>query len=551
MSQSLKIVMAQLNFLVGDIEGNTAKIIAQMQRARDELKGDVVVFPELAITGYPPEDLLLRPGLYPRVQQALDQLAATVHDIDVILGFPWLDDNKKRYNALAHISDHRIITRYYKQCLPNYSVFDEQRYFSAGNTPCITSIKNIPVALSICEDLWTPEVMAQAKAANAQLMISINASPFDLHKRELREEIMAKRAQEGNMPLIYVNTIGGQDELVFDGGSMAVNADGEVQHHAPFYEEILEVVQLSGEKNLKITSARLAPPMSLEARMYNALLLGLRDYIAKNGFNSAVIGLSGGIDSALTLALSVDAIGADHVEALLLPSRYTAELSITGAQEEAEKLGVKHHTISIEPMYQAALQSLATEFGDLPPDVTEENIQARVRGVLLMAVSNKSGAIVISTGNKSEMSVGYCTLYGDMVGGFAVLKDIPKTWVYRLAQYRNSISSVIPQAVIDRPPTAELAANQLDQDTLPPYDILDGILELYIEQDETLENIVAKGYDRATVQKVIRMIDRNEYKRRQAPVGVRVTQKAFGRDRRYPITSGYNKQQRLPLKDKL
>lgn len=542
MLQSLKIVMAQLNFLVGDIEGNTAKIIAQMQRARDEFKGDIVVFPELAISGYPPEDLLLRPGLYTRVNKALDHLISEVQGIDVIVGFPWLDNNH-RYNALAHISERLIVARYYKQCLPNYSVFDEQRYFTAGNKPCITRIKNIPVALTICEDLWFPEVMAQAKVAKAQLMISINASPFDLHKPEAREEIIAKRAQEGQMPVIYVNTIGGQDELVFDGGSMAVNADGKIQHHAPFYEEMLEVIELEIQKNdtLRIISTRLAPPMSLEARIYRALVLGLRDYISKNAFRSVVMGLSGGIDSALTLALAVDAIGAEHVEAVMLPSRYTSDLSIAGAREEAESLGVKIHTISIEPMVQAALASLATEFENLPPDVTEENIQSRVRGVILMAISNKYGAMVISTGNKSEMSVGYCTLYGDMVGGFAVLKDIPKTWVYRLANYRNSLSPVIPAAVIDRPPTAELAANQLDQDSLPPYDILDGILEWYIEQDETFENIVAKGYDPATVQKVILMIDRNEYKRRQAPVGVRVTQKAFGRDRRYPITSGFNR----------
>lgn len=543
MSNSLTIVMAQLNFLVGDIEGNTAKIIAHVQRARDELKGDVVVFPELAITGYPPEDLLLRPGLYSRVNEALQKLTDTVQGIDVIVGFPWRDENNNRYNALAHIQDKKIVTLYYKQTLPNYSVFDEQRYFTAGKKVGITIIKNIRVALSVCEDLWIPEVMAEAKSEKAQLMISINASPFDMHKREIREETMAKRAQEGNMPIIYVNTVGGQDELVFDGGSMAINPDGNVQHHTPFYEEILEVVQLSGEQTLKITSARLAPPMSLEARIYNALVLGVRDYITKNGFDSVVIGLSGGIDSALTLVLAVDAIGANHVEALLMPSRYTAEISITAAQELANILGVKNHIISIEPMFQAALESLETEFAGLPPDSTEENIQARVRGTLLMAVSNKNRAIVISTGNKSELSVGYCTLYGDMVGGFAVLKDIPKTWVYRLSHYRNSLSNVIPQIIIDRPPTAELANNQLDQDTLPPYDILDAILELYIEQDETWENIVAKGFDRETVLKVIRMIDRNEYKRRQAPVGVRVTQKAFGRDRRYPITSGFTRDQ--------
>jgi len=541
MSQTLRIVMAQLNFLVGDIEGNTDKIIAEMQRARDELQGDVVVFPELAITGYPPEDLLLRHELYNRVDDAVGKLVSTVTGIEVIVGFPWCPGSLYRYNTLAHIRERQVIKRYYKQRLPNYSVFDEERYFTAGKESCLTEIKNIPVALAICEDLWFPEVMQQAKADGARLMISINASPFDSHKHETRESIMAQRAQEGDMPLIYVNTVGGQDELVFDGGSMALNANGKIQHHAPFYEETLDVVELSLDETIKITSARIAPPMSPEARIYHALVLGLRDYITKNAFRSVVIGLSGGIDSALTLALSVDAIGAENVEALVMPSQYTAEISLIGARECAEALGVKHKIISIQPIVDSTLNSLAAEFNNLPTDTTEENIQARVRAILLMAISNKTGAIVITTGNKSEMSVGYCTLYGDMVGGFAVIKDIPKTWVYRLSNYRNSLGPVIPQKVIDRPPTAELAPNQFDQDTLPPYDILDGILELYIEQEQKLEDIVAKGYDHATVKKVIQMIDRNEYKRRQAPIGVRVTQKAFGRDRRYPITSGFNK----------
>jgi NAD+ synthase (glutamine-hydrolysing) len=542
MSTSLKIVMAQLNFLVGDIEGNTDKIIAKMQEARDELKGDLVIFPELAITGYPPEDLLLRRGLYLRVKKSLDRLVSAVHGIDVIVGYPWSEDNIHRYNALAHISNQKIVTQYFKQCLPNYAVFDEERYFTPGDSLCVTSINNIPMALSICEDMWFPELMAEAKAAKAQLMISINASPFDLHKPETREKIMAHRAKEGQMPLIYVNTVGGQDELVFDGGSMALSAEGKILHHSPFYEEILDLIELRIQDNsVLIESKNIAEPICLEGRIYHALVLGLRDYVSKNGFRSVVMGLSGGIDSALSLAIAVDAIGADQVEGLLMPSRYTTPLSITGAQEEADILGIKAHTISIEPMLQAALESLATEFQNLPVDATEENIQARIRGIILMAVSNKLGAMVISTGNKSELSVGFCTLYGDMVGGFGVIKDIPKTWVYRLAKYRNSLSYVIPQAVINRPPTAELAKDQLDTDSLPPYDILDEILELSIEQDESLENIVAKGYDRATVEKVIQMIDRNEYKRRQAPLGVRVSQKAFGRDRRYPITSGFNR----------
>lgn len=354
---------------------------------------------------------------------------------------------------------------------------------------------------------------------------------------------MAERAREGQMPIIYVNTVGGQDELVFDGGSIVLDAEGNIQHHAPYYEEKLELVELKAKNNtLEIFSSEISAPISLEARIYNALVLGLRDYVTKNGFKSVVIGLSGGIDSALTLAIAVDAIGAENVEALSMPSRYTSELSIQGAEEEAKLLGVKIHSISIEATIEAILSSLSEEFKNKPLDVTEENIQARARGIILMAVSNKSGAMVVSTGNKSELSVGYCTLYGDMVGGFAVIKDVPKTMVYRLAHYRNSLSYVIPQAVIDRPPTAELAANQLDSDSLPPYEILDAILELTIEQDETAANIIAKGYDPDTVQKVIKMIDRNEYKRRQAPIGVRISQKAFGRDRRYPITSGFNRE---------
>ncbi len=543
MSESIKIVMAQLNFLVGDIEANLKKIIHHLRQARDELKADLVVFPELALSGYPPEDLLLRPEMYSRVKAALETLCSEVQGIEVIVGYPWSDNNTQRYNALAHIRNQKIVLQYFKRHLPNYSVFDEERYFIPGKQSCLTQIKNFPIALSICEDLWFSDVMADAKKAQAKLMISINASPFDLHKPQVREKLMADRAREGQMPVIYVNTVGGQDELVFDGGSMALSAEGKIQHRAPFYDEKLALVEVKANNNaLEICSAEISAPMSFEARIYNALVLGLRDYITKNGFKSVVIGLSGGIDSALTLALTVDAIGAENVEALLMPSRYTSELSIQGAEEEAKLLGVKIHTISIESTVETILSSLAEEFKDQPLDVTEENIQARARGIILMAVSNKSGAMVVSTGNKSELSVGYCTLYGDMVGGFAVIKDVPKTMVYRLAHYRNSLGPVIPEAVIDRPPTAELAANQLDSDSLPPYEILDAILELSIEQEETPANIIAKGYDPATVQKVIKMIDRNEYKRRQAPVGVRISQKAFGRDRRYPITSGFNRE---------
>lgn len=538
MTKPLKIVMAQLNFLVGDIEGNTQKIITKLQQARDELDADLVVFPELAITGYPPEDLLFRKGFYTRVNDAVANLKKAVTGIEVIVGYPWRDEEGQCYNSVAHLREHEIVTHVYKHYLPNYGVFDEMRYFKAGTEVGLSSIHGMPIALSVCEDMWYESVMAQAKAAGAKLMISINASPFDMNKPFIRQEIMSQRAIEGGMPLIYVNTVGGQDELVFDGGSMAISADGNVHHLAPLFVETLEPVLIADGK---IISEQLSPPMSDEARIYEALVLGVRDYILKNGFKGAVIGLSGGIDSALTIAIAVDAIGAENVSGFSMPSRYTAKLSVDAAREESEILGTSYRVIDIEPMYQAFLNSIQQTFPDRPANVTEENLQARVRGTLLMAVSNKTGAIVLSTGNKSELAVGYATLYGDMVGGFCMLKDIPKTWVYRLCHYRNSISYVIPQVVIDRRPTAELAANQFDDDTLPPYPILDAILELYIEKDASLEDIIAAGFDKETALKVIRMVEHNEYKRRQSPVGVRVTAKAFGRDRRYPITSGYNK----------
>ena len=538
MNKKLRIVMAQLDFLVGDIEGNMERVISNSLRARDELKADLIIFPELTLTSYPPEDLLLRPALYTRINKALKNLSA-ISGIDILIGYP--EQTKDGcYNKAALFRDGELVASHYKESLPNYSVFDEKRYFTAGNTPTIATIKGVRTAITICEDLWHHEPIQQAVKAGAQLAISINASPFEIAKPIIREQIMSKRAKESGIPIIYVNLVGGQDELVFDGGSMVLNAEGEVCQCAGFYDEVLSVVELEIEPKIQVVSSKTLPVSSVEERIYKALVLGVRDYIRKNHFPGAIIGLSGGIDSALTLAIAVDAIGKDRVEAVMMPSRFTTELSLSEAKRQAELMGVKYRVIAIEPIFQAYLQNLASEFAGLPTDVTEENLQARVRGTLLMAISNKMGGIVLATGNKSEMSVGYATLYGDMVGGFCVLKDVFKTMVYRLANYRNQISAVIPQAVIDRAPTAELATNQKDQDYLPPYSILDGILERYIELDQSAEEIVAAGCDLTTVERIIKMINRNEYKRHQAPIGVRITSRAFGKDRRYPITSGFN-----------
>src|SRR5512139_2635172 len=540
---TLHIALAQLNLLVGDITGNAQRIITAAHRARDEFKADAILLPELPLTGYPPEDLLLRPGLHTRVLRALEQIKREVRGIDVVLGYP-RQATGGLYNAASLIRDGNLVASYHKQHLPNYSVFDEKRYFAAGSEPCVVTIKGVPVGLTICEDVWQPGPVLQAAQAGAKLILNLNASPFHLHKGNEREEVMRQRVSEGNVPVVYVNLVGGQDELVFDGGSFVMDAKGNATQRAPAFDENLYLAEFTIDAQGTVTPVpgACAAPLGEEESAYRALVLGVRDYIRKNGFNGAVLGLSGGIDSALTLAIAVDAIGAEQVEAVMMPSRYTADISQSDAAEEANTLGVKYSVIPIERTFKAFLESLADEFAGTKTDVTEENLQARCRGVLLMAISNKSGKIVLTTGNKSEVAVGYATLYGDMAGGFDVLKDVPKTLVFRLATWRNTLSPVIPQRVIDRPPSAELAPDQKDSDSLPPYEVLDAILEMYVERDLSANAIIAQGFDEATVRRVIRMVDRNEYKRRQAAPGVRITRRAFGRDRRYPITSGFGRE---------
>ena len=541
MSRSLRIVMGQLNLLVGDIDGNADKLIRAANRARDEIGGDLIVFPELALTGYPPEDLLLRADLLERAEKSLAAIAGAVHGVDVIIGHPHRRGDRL-YNAASVVHNGKIIATYLKQLLPNYGVFDEKRYFAPGNNPCVIDIHGVPVGVTICEDVWQAGPVEQSANAGAGVVVNLNGSPYHVNKIEERIENVAQRARASSVPIIYVNLVGGQDELVFDGESFVVDATGALtQRAAPFEEQLLAVDIDTSVRPMAPVAGTIEPQLGEIESVYQALVLGVRDYVDKNDFPGVVLGLSGGIDSGLTLAIAVDAIGADRVEAVMMPSRYTADMSLEDARAEAEALGVAYRVISIEPMFEAFFKGLADEFRGLAPGVTEENIQSRIRGVLLMAISNKTGKMVLATGNKSEMAVGYATLYGDMVGGFAAIKDVPKTLVYRLAEYRNQIQAAIPRRVIEREPSAELAADQKDTDTLPPYNLLDAILERYVERDLGPEEIAAAGFDFTTVQKVVRMVDRNEYKRRQAAPGVRITPRAFGRDRRYPITSGFGR----------
>ena len=538
MSEGLRIALAQLNLHVGNIQGNTDQIIFAAIKARDELKADVIVYPELSLTSYPPEDLLLRPHLYQLVQEALDRICTEVKGIDLIVGYP-RKDSDLLFNSCSLIRDGEIAATYDKQHLPNYSVFDEKRYFTAGDKPLVIDIKGTPVALSICEDIWTTGTGKQAKEAGGKLLINLNASPYHKDKAGERQTALEANIKEGQMPVVYVNLVGGQDQLVFDGGSLVMNEKAEYCFRAPDFEAGVYVVEISPDNTITHNHPALPPQLLPEESIYQALVTGVRDYVTKNGFKGAVLGLSGGIDSALTAAIAVDALGKENVEGVLMPSRYTADMSNEDAILEADALGIKYDIIPIKKPFDAFTESLAEVFAGTEPDTTEENIQARCRGVLLMAISNKTGKLLLTTGNKSEMAVGYATLYGDMNGGYAPIKDISKLLVYRLSTWRNTVSQVIPQRVIDRPPSAELAPDQKDSDSLPPYEILDPILEAYIERDESPEQLIAEGFDRTVVERIISLVDRNEYKRRQAAPGVRITKRAFGRDRRYPITSGY------------
>lgn len=541
MTAKLRLALAQLNFCVGDIDGNTAMIRAALAAARDTDHADLIAFPELAITGYPPEDLLFRPALHDRVRRALDAIAADTHGITVVVGHPEAD-GKTVYNSCSILRDGHCIARYRKQQLPNYTVFDEKRYFTPGTETCVIETGGVRVAINICEDIWEPETAVAARDAGADMILNINASPYRMDKRAARLTALRAAVTAAGLPIAYINLVGGQDELVFDGGSLIVDARGEAVVNVAEFREATALVDITRRDGGLAFSGPNDVLTHDTENIYAALVLGVRDYITKNGFPGAVLGLSGGIDSALTLAIVVDAIGADRVRAVSMPSQYTAQISIDDALEQARTLGCECNVIPIEGPFAAFNDVLADVIADVAPDVTEENIQARCRGLILMAISNKFGPIVLATGNKSEMSVGYATLYGDMAGGFAPLKDVPKLLVYALSKWRNRNGEVIPNRVIVRPPTAELAPDQADTDSLPPYEVLDPILEDYIENELSPAQIAAKGFDPATVERIARMVDRNEYKRRQAAPGVRIRRRAFGRDRRYPITSRYREQ---------
>ena len=537
MSSRVRVAIAQINCTVGDLEGNARRIL-DMARQAAAAGADLVLTPELSLTGYPPEDLLLRRSFYAASDRALADLAARLlqfSDLRVVVGHP-LEREGQRFNAASVLHGGLVAGTYCKHDLPNYDVFDERRYFTPDNRPLVIDVRGTRFGINICEDTWFPYAPECAASAGAEVLLVLNASPFHMGKQPQRYATMRANVSRFGMPLVYANLVGGQDELVFDGASFVLDAAGAPQTMAPqFVEHLLLTDFVDGVPQ----PGTVDDQGSDEAQVYAALKLGVRDYLGKNGFPGAIIGMSGGIDSALTLAVAVDALGADKVRAVMMPSQFTADISWLDSRDMVERLGVRYDELPIKPVFDGFLATLAREFRGLPWDATEENIQARIRGTLLMALSNKHGSIVLTTGNKSEMAVGYCTLYGDMAGGFAVIKDIRKTLVYRLAHYRNSLGAVIPERIITRAPSAELRPNQTDQDSLPEYDVLDAIIERYMEQGASLREIVDAGFNEADVRKVLRLIRLNEYKRRQAPVGIRVTNRGFGRDWRYPVTNRY------------
>lgn len=539
----MRIVMAQQNPLVGDIETNTQHVIRAADEARRLLAAELVLFPELILTGYPPEDLLLRPSLNSRIDAALAQIGEAI-SVPVVLGYPAVRNGVRRNVAgVLFPGEREPRHEYFKRYLPNYRVFDEVRYFQAGEEPCVFSLNGRQIGLAICEDIWHGEPVAQLKAAGAELVLALNASPYRRNKPQERLTQLQARSRENHLPILYCNMVGGQDELVFDGASFACDCAGERQIQAASFEEALvpvDVPSSDDQQMCEIVGEQLPVPEGDES-LYRALVLATRDYVNKNGFKGALLGLSGGIDSALTLAVAVDALGPERVEAVMMPFRYTSAMSEEDAAKQAKVMGATYRVLPIEPAFNGFMGILDDAFADQQKDTTEENLQARCRGVLLMALSNKYGSVVLTTGNKSEMAVGYATLYGDMAGGFAVLKDVLKTDVYRLAKWRNQHAGeeVIPERVITRPPSAELAPDQVDSDSLPDYDELDAILVRYVEQDMSAEAVIRDGFDRDNVYRVVALTDRNEYKRRQAAVGPRVSRRAFGKDRRYPITNGW------------
>jgi NAD+ synthase (glutamine-hydrolysing) len=534
---TVKIAIAQMNSLVGDLTGNSIKIFDCVQHAA-ALGADIVVTPELSLVGYPPEDLLLRSAFYEKSGDSLNQLAQRLKkfaNVYVLVGYP-LERHGLRFNAVSVLVNGEILATYCKHFLPNEMVFDEKRYFASCDEAVVFEVKGTKFGINICEDTWHPEAPRKALDAGAEVLLVPNGSPFHISKSDQRFEVMRANVTSQGLSLVYVNLVGGQDELIFDGNSFVMRQDGEICALLKHCQADLQVIDFHGATP---AVSDVAVGLSTEAQIYQALVLGVHDYVTKNGFPGVLIGMSGGVDSALTLALAVDALGPAKVRAVMMPSPYTAEISLLDSRDMISRLGVRYDEISIGNCFSAFLTTLAPEFAGTAEDSTEENIQARIRGTLLMALSNKFGSIVLTTGNKSEIAVGYCTLYGDMAGGFAVIKDIAKTLVYRLCAHRNGLSPVIPERILTRAPSAELRPDQTDQDSLPSYEILDGIMHLYMEENKARAEIVAAGYHIDDVERITHLIKINEYKRRQAPVGIRVTHRAFGRDWRYPITSKF------------